>query len=98
MKKDRGKNTGEVEKRVFSDPSLPAGLEARNKFEARNKSFKIIPQRNPTNGQVEFLVEGENIDEALQEIYSNAPVGVLDFIKSLKSFRSSIFALKGGRK
>lgn len=80
-----------MEQRIFSDPSILAG------FEARKKPFEITPKRNTFTGQVEFLVIGENIDEALQEIYSNEPVGVLDFIKALKSFRSSIFALKGGR-
>ena len=79
-----------MEKRIYSDPSIPAG------FEAQKKPFKITPQRNLVNGNVEFLVEGENIDGALNEIYANKPVGILDYIKALKSFRSSIFALKAG--
>jgi hypothetical protein len=79
-----------MEQRIFADPSIPAG------FEALKKPFKIIPQKNLLNGHVEFLVEGENIDSALQEIYANKPVGILDYIKALKSFRSSIFALKAG--
>lgn len=76
--------------RTFSEPYTPAA------FEALKNPFLITPQRNET-GQVEFPVEGEGIDEALNEIYQNAPVGVLDYIKALKSLRSSIFALKGGR-
>jgi hypothetical protein len=93
MKKNHKEDIGEsVEKRIFSDPSLPAG------FEALKESFIIIPHKNPTTGDVEFQVEGEGIDEALEKIYKNSPVGVLDFIKALKSFRSSIFALKGGRR
>ncbi|MDA8086741.1 MAG: hypothetical protein M0Z75_08585 [Nitrospiraceae bacterium] len=79
-----------MKKRIFSDPSIVAF------FEASKKPFRIIPQR-ASNGQVEFLVEGEGIDQALDELYSNRQVGVLDFIKSLKGLRSSIFALKGGR-
>jgi len=79
-----------MEKRIFSDPSIPAY------FQASNKNFKIIPQRNQ-NGQVEFLVEGQDIDKALTDLYSNARVGVLDYIRALKGFRSSIFALKGNR-
>jgi len=79
-----------MEKRIFSDPSIPAY------FQASNKNFKIIPQRNQ-NGQVEFLVEGQDIDKALTDLYSNAQVGVLDYIRALKGFRSSIFALKGNR-
>ena len=81
-----------MESRIISDPAILAG------FEARHKNFTIRPQKNQNSGQVEFLVEGEDIDSALQEIYSNAPVGVLDYIKALKGFRSSIFALKGERK
>lgn len=79
-----------MEQRTFSEPYTPAA------FEALKKPFLITPQRNET-GQVEFQTEGEGIDEALNEIYQNAPVGVLDYIKALKGLRSSIFALKGGR-
>jgi hypothetical protein len=81
-----------LEKRIFSDPSIPAY------FQASNKNFRIVPQRNTNTGQVEFLVEGETIDKALDELYQNAPVGVLDFIRNLKGLRSSIFALKGGKR
>ena len=80
-----------MEKRTFTDPSIPAY------FQASNKNFKVIPQRTP-NGQVEFLVEGDGIDNVLTELYSNAQIGVLDFIKAFKGLRSSIFALKGERK
>lgn len=80
-----------MEQRIFSDPSIPAY------FQASNKPFKVIPRRS-LNGQVEFSVEGQGIDQALDELYSNSPVGALDYIKALKSLRSSIFALKGGRK
>lgn len=79
-----------MEKRIFSDPSIPAY------FQASYKPFKVIPQRN-INGQVEFSVEGQEIDKALDELYSNTPVGALDFIRCLKGLRSAIFALKGGR-
>jgi hypothetical protein len=81
-----------MEKRLFSDPSMPAF------FQASNKPFKITPQRNSTDGQVEFLVEGENIDQALNELFGNVNVGVLDYIKALKALRSSIFALKAKRR
>lgn len=77
-----------MEKRIFSDASIPAF------FQAANKPFKVIPQRKD-NGQVEFCVEGHDIDKALDELYANSPVGVLDFIRCLKGLRSSIFALKG---
>lgn len=77
-----------MEQRIFSDPVIPAT------FRATRKPFKITPQKNTDTGQIEFLVEGKDIDSALQELYSNVSVGVLDFIKELKSLRSSIFALK----
>lgn len=80
-----------MEKRVFSDPTIPSF------FIAANKPFKVIPHKS-LSGQVEFRVEGNNIDGALEELYGNATVGVLDFIKALKSLRSSIFALKGGQR
>ncbi|MBI5739627.1 MAG: hypothetical protein HZA16_02800 [Nitrospirae bacterium] len=77
--------------RIFTDVTIPAFLQASN------KGFTIIPKKNQA-GQVEFIVEGRDIDGALTELYSNAPIGCLDFIKSLKGLRSSIFALKGERK
>jgi hypothetical protein len=76
-----------MEKKIFSDPSLPAY------FQASKKDFKIIPQKNSA-GQVEFLVEGDGIDEALSELYANSSVGALDLIGALKGLRSSIFALR----
>jgi hypothetical protein len=75
------------EKLTFEDASIVAFLSLKN--------FKITPQKDP-NGKVVFLVEGENIDSALAELYNNVPVGVLDFIKTFKALRSSIFALKAG--
>ena len=79
-----------MEQRTFSDPTIPSF------FQASKKPFNVIPTRN-LSGQVEFIVEGDNIDGALSELYANAPVGVLDFIRCLKGLRSSIFALKGVR-
>jgi len=80
-----------MEQRIFSDPSIPAY------FQASNKPFNVTPRRN-INGQVEFSVEGQGIDKAIDELYSNTPVGALDFIRCLKGLRSSIFALKGGQR
>jgi hypothetical protein len=57
------------------------------------KGHRFIPTKRE-DGRVVFRVEGD-ISEDLQEIYQNVQVGILDFIKSLKAIRSSIFALKG---
>lgn len=78
-----------TEKHTFEDAVIVAFLSLRN--------YKISPQKTDS-GKVVFVVEGEKIDNALQELYGNASVGVLDFIKALKGLRSSIFALKGGQK
>lgn len=78
-----------MEKMVLDDASVVAFLSLQQ--------LKITPQIKP-DGRVGFLVEGKNINEALQDLYSNAPVGVLDYIKTFKALRSSIFALKGGQK
>ena len=80
-----------MEKRVFSDVTIPAY------FQAAKKPLKVIPHKN-LSGQVEFRVEGTDIDGALEELYSNPSIGVLDFITALKGLRSSIFALKGGQR
>ena len=81
------------ETRIFSDPTIPSF------FEADKRPFQMHAQKNLRSGQVEFSVcgRGVEIDAALNDLYANKPVGALDFIKALKSFRSSIFALKGGR-
>lgn len=76
-----------MEKKTFTDPTIPAA------FVALKKSFQITPHRN-LSGKVEFRIEGDGIDEALEEVYRNSSVGCLDFISALKNFRSSIFVLK----
>lgn len=81
-----------MEKKIFYEPSVPAY------FEASGKDFKITPQKNSTTNQIEFLVEGENLDRALIEFYANPTIGILDFLRSLKSFRSCIFTLRGERR
>lgn len=78
-----------IEKYTFEDASIVAFLSLKN--------FKISPQK-ADNGKVIFLVEGTNINSALNELYGNAQIGALDYIKALKGLRSSIFALKGGQK
>lgn len=72
----------------LEDPSICAYLQI--------KGFKVIPQKLQ-NGKVSFLIEGNKINEALQELYSNPLVPVMDFIKTLKALRGSIFTLKGMR-
>ena len=79
-----------MESRKYSDATIPAF------FIAASKPFIVTPEKNLT-GQVEFRVEGKDIDEAVKELYSNSFVGVLDYITALKRLRSSIFALKGGQ-
>ncbi|OGW37448.1 MAG: hypothetical protein A2Y97_00050 [Nitrospirae bacterium RBG_13_39_12] len=74
-------------KHTFEDTSIVAFLSLKN--------YKVTPQRT-YDGKVVFIVEGKDINRALQELYGNSQVGVLDFIKTLKALRSSIFALKAG--
>ncbi|HUL00273.1 MAG TPA: hypothetical protein VLX29_05385 [Nitrospirota bacterium] len=77
-----------IEKRVFSDPVIPAY------FIAVNKPFKVIPHKN-LSGQVDFRVEGFGIDEAQDEFYADTHVGVSTYVRALKGLRSAIFSLKG---
>lgn len=78
-----------MEKQTFEDASIVAFLSLKN--------YKIIPHKADT-GKVVFTVEGENINQGLQDLYGNENVGALDFIKAMKAIRSSIFALKGGQR
>jgi hypothetical protein len=60
------------------------------------KKHKITPKRRP-DGRIVFEITG-NIDSDLEELYANGKVGALDFLKALKTIRSSIFALKDSLK
>lgn len=79
-----------METRIFQNPEPPAY------FQATRKHFQVIPQLNPDSGRVEFLVIGEGIDRALQELYADAQV--ISFMAALKGLRSAIFTLKGGQR
>ena len=76
------------ESRIYTAPELPAY------YIAARKPFKVIPVKN-TAGLVEFSVEGQNIDEAMNEFYADTLVGVSTYVRALKGLRSAIFALKG---
>lgn len=78
------------ETRIFEDVIIPGFLKVHC------KRFEIIPMKN-NRGKVVFMVRGEDIDSALQEMYSNAKIGCMDFIKEIKGLKSSIFALKGSK-
>ncbi len=78
-----------VETHTFEDSAIVA-------FLSLNQKLKIIPQK-ADNGKVVFLVEGSDINGALADLYRNKKVGALDFIKAIKTMRSSIFALKAAR-
>ncbi len=74
----------------FDDATIPAY------FIAVGKPYKILPYK-PIPSHVRFRVKGEDIDKALEEMYANPSVPILDFIRAFKSLRSMIFSLKGGR-
>jgi len=59
---------------------------------AAKKDCKITPVRN--NGMISFYVEGENIQQALKEIYDNPQVGVWDFITCFHCVESTLFTIK----
>ena len=56
------------------------------------KGYQIKPIKQ-MNGRVSFEVYGD-VEKALNELYDNCQVGILDFIKALKTVRNSIFLLK----
>jgi hypothetical protein len=77
------------EQRTFEDPVIPAGLKCIDPL------IEVRARKLPT-GRIGFDVSGNNLDELLQRLFSNASVGWIDFVKELKSLRGSIFALKTG--
>lgn len=56
------------------------------------KGHKFMPIRK-SGGRISFRFTGD-ITADLEDIYNNKTVGILDYIKSLKTVRSSIFTLK----
>ncbi|MGO9138357.1 MAG: hypothetical protein ACLP9S_18585 [Syntrophales bacterium] len=76
--------TKDTQVNEIEDVTLAAFLQQRGR--------SITPRRKP-NGRVVFEARGD-ITADIQALYSNQQVGILDFIRILKSLRSSIFALK----
>lgn len=54
---------------------------------------EITPTKNP-DGKVRFVIYGD-YDKAMDRLYGNDRVPVLDVLKSIKSCRTAIFSLKG---
>ena len=69
---------------IISFCSLP---EIQKKYEL------IITPFKQSNGRVAFRVIGD-IESAVAEIYANKKVGISDFMKALRSVRSTIFTLR----
>ncbi len=76
-----------MEKRTFEDPAIVAFLQTYR------DNINIAPRRRE-DGMVVFDVSGPRIEKALDVLYSNIPVPILDYIKNYKSLRSCIFSLK----
>jgi hypothetical protein len=69
----------------FSDTNIVAYL--------HYKGFKFTP-RDVGGGRIEFKVYGD-VENVVAEMYKNPDVKLMDYIKCLKSVRSSMFTLKG---
>jgi len=73
-----------MEQRTLEDTSLIAYLALKG------HQFKPIKR---DDGRIIFQIEGD-FTEDLQGLYANPSVPILDYIKWLKTVRSSIFSLK----
>ena len=62
------------------------------------KGFSITPKINGNSKQISFVVIGNDLDNAIQEFYSNPKIPILHFCNSYRKIRSMIFNLKGERK
>jgi hypothetical protein len=76
-----------MEQRKELEDSILAGIIATF------KNIKVNPKRD-FSGRVVFLVSGD-VDEAIEAVYANRPVGALDVLRSIKGMRQAIFSLKG---
>lgn len=75
-----------MDKRTLEDTSLIAYLALKG------HQFKPIRR---DDGRIIFQVNGD-FSSDLQELFTNPCVPILDYIKWLKTVRSSIFSLKSG--
>jgi hypothetical protein len=73
---------------ILEDTSLVAFLALRGR--------KFKPFQRP-DGRVSFELEGD-ISSDLQELYTNPPIPILDYLKWFKTVRNAVFSLKGGNK
>ncbi len=82
-----------MERREFTDSTIPSF------FIAANRPITVLPKKVPESKLVVFIAEAEEgvIDKALEDLYANYRVPALDLIKALKTLRSMIYALKGGK-
>lgn len=57
--------------------------------------LEVIPQNDPVKREVTYLVRG-NVDEVLQKISENAPIGSRDVLDAIKNCRSAIYLFRRG--
>lgn len=72
----------------FEDATVVAFLALRG--------HTITPLRNP-NGRIIFEVEGD-IARDVEAFYTNQPVGIMEYVRTLKGIKSQIFTLKSMRR
>ncbi|GAB4389913.1 MAG: hypothetical protein Kow0025_18380 [Thermodesulfovibrionales bacterium] len=71
---------------TLDDATLVAGLNL-------DPDIMITPEKLP-NGRITFRITGDGVEEAIARIYSNPPVKIFDYIRSLKAIKTIIFNLK----
>ena len=72
--------------REFTDTLITAYLDLMG--------FQIRPKLQ-SNSRIAFEVSGDNLDEAIEEFYSNPKIPILNFCSSYKKVRSMIFNMRG---
>lgn len=58
------------------------------------KECSVTPKIDSEKNKVVYEIRG-NVEKALDEIYTNCPVGSLDVLRGIKFTRSAIFNLRG---
>lgn len=75
-----------TDQKLFSDALVVAFLSL--------KGFQVKPHKLE-NGRVAFEVIGENVEEAVEEFYSNIKVPVSSFCSAYRTVRSIMFNARG---
>jgi hypothetical protein len=83
------------EKEIIIRDSITSGILKAVPASYPDIKLEVTPQHNTETRETTYLIRGD-VDEALQKISKNAPIGSRDALEAIKNMRSAIFLYKQG--